>query len=271
MRDTRFAAARAPVSGSEIYMTAPPAPSETKREPVTRTVVIEQPNYIPWCGYFDLVRQSDVWVWYDDVQYTKRDWRNRNRVAGDVAEWLTIPVKTKGRFAQRICDVEIDDSQPWRRRHLETIRRCYARAPFFEPMFALIQSSLASDFTCLADLTIHINEAICSLIGFSPSFLRSSQLQRTGSSGEKRLIETCRCVGGDVYLSGPAARAYIDPRAFAAAGIELRYIVYDYPPYARGSKPFVPNLSIIDMLAWLGPRGTDEYLAAQGHFEAVPC
>src|SRR2546429_582564 len=145
-----------------------------------RTVVIEQPNYLPWIGYFDLIRQSDVWIWYDDVQYTKRDWRNRNRIAADVdAEWLTIPVKTKGRFAQRICDVEIDMSQPWMRRHLESI----------------------------------------------------------------------------------------DSRAFAAAGIELQYIVYDYPPYARGSRTFVPNLSIVDALAWLGARGTADYLAAHSRCE----
>src|SRR4029450_6585118 len=95
------------------------------------TVVIEQPNYIPWLGYVDLIRQSDVWIWYDDVQYTRRDWRNRNRIAGNDPLWLTIPVKAKGGFAQRICDVQIDDAQPWARRHLDMIRRCYARAPFF--------------------------------------------------------------------------------------------------------------------------------------------
>src|SRR5207302_612250 len=142
-----------------------------------RTVVIEQPNYVPWIGFFDLIRQSDVWVWYDDVQYTKRDWRNRNRVAADAsAEWLTIPVKTRGRFLQRICDAEIDDSLPWRRRHLETIRRCYARAPFFEPMFALVENAFAAPDVLLADLTIRLNEAICAAIGIGPRFERSSRM-----------------------------------------------------------------------------------------------
>lgn len=238
-----------------------------------RTVVIEQPNYVPWVGYFDLIRQSDVWVWYDDVQYTRRDWRNRNRIAADVAEWLTIPVKTKTRFAQRIAEVEIDDTQRWRQRHLQSIRRCYARAPFFEPMFALVEEAFAAGDTRLADLTIRVDEAICALVGIQTSFMRSSRMQVANTDREERLLDICRAAGGNVYLSGPAARAYIDPKAFAAAGIELRYIVYDYPPYSRGPRPFVPSLSILDALAWLGSRGTADYLAAHGRSEreAMPC
>lgn len=233
-----------------------------------RTVVIEQPNYLPWLGYFDLIRQADVWIWYDDVQYTKRDWRNRNRIAAACgAEWLTIPVKTKGRFAQRICDVELDPSQPWMRRHLESIRRCYARAPFFAPMFSIVEEAFAAGDMRLSDLTIRLSKSICTLLALSPTFLRSSELPHAQSDREERLRELCRVVGGNVYLSGPAAREYIDPHAFAAARIELRYIVYDYPPYARGSQPFVPNLSIIDALAWLGARGTAEYLATHGRSE----
>ncbi|HEY4640544.1 MAG TPA: WbqC family protein [Thermoanaerobaculia bacterium] len=225
-----------------------------------RTVVIEQPNYVPWIGYFDLIRQSDVWVWYDDVQYTKRDWRNRNRIAADAAEWLTIPVATKGRFTQRICDVEIDDAQPWRRQHLDSIRRCYARAPFFQPMFAMMEAALSASDSRLADLTIRLNESICALLGLRPLFKRSSHIPGAVVGRDQRLISICRAVEGNVYLSGPAARAYIDPRAFAAAQIELRYIIYDYPPYARDRRAFVPNLSILDALAWLGPGETAAYL-----------
>ena len=241
---------------------------------MARTVVIEQPNYIPWIGYFDLVAQSDVWIWYDDVQYTKRDWRNRNRIAaGGTAEWLTIPVKTTGRFTQQICDVEIDESQSWRRQHLESIRRCYARAPFFETVFAIVETAFAENDRRLADLTIRIGEAIAATLELRPIFVRSSQLPSTGAGREQRLLDLCRDHGGDVYLSGPSARAYLDPASFEAAGVELRYIVYDYPPYPRGSNPFVPNLSIIDALAWLGPRGTADYLRAHSRSEreALPC
>lgn len=233
-----------------------------------RVVVIVQPNYIPWLGYFDLIAQSDVWFWYDDVQYTRRDWRNRNRIAAeDVPEWLTIPVKTKGRFDQIIVDVESDDTRPWKRRHLQSIRRCYGRAPHFETMFAIIEKTFAAGDDRLADLTIRLNEDICAALGLQPRFVRSSQMPGPHDDREGRLIQLCRAVGGNVYTSGPAARAYIDPRRFAAAGIELRYVIYDYPPYSRGPRPFVPNLSIIDALAWLGPAGTREYLAARGKWE----
>lgn len=226
------------------------------------TLVVEQPNYVPWIGYFDLIRQSDVWVWYDDVQYTKRDWRNRNLVAGDGAPiWLTIPVKTKDRFAQAICETEIDYQLPWVRRHLQTLRHCYARAPFFETVRHLVANALEAEHKLLADLTIALNESICAAMNIAPRFLRSSQMAVTGDRQE-RLLSLCRRVGAAAYLSGPAARDYLDPRTFERAGIELLYIVYDYPPYERGGRPFVPLLSILDALAWLGPEGTTSYIAA---------
>jgi hypothetical protein len=230
------------------------------------TVVIEQPNYIPWLGYFDLIRQSDVWVWYDDVQYTRRDWRNRNRVAGRATpEWLTIPVKTKGSFSQLISDVAIDDSEDWRRRHLGTLRRCYGAAPFFEIVHDVVGSAIGAGHERLADLTIALNEAICALLRLTPRFERSSRMNGEKSGRQERLIEICAGVGGTTYLSGPAARAYIDPWRFADAGIDLRYISYNYPQYPRGDAGFIANLSIVDALAWLGPDGTAAFLATHGH------
>lgn len=238
---------------------------------MTRIVAIEQPNYIPWLGYFDLIRQSDVWIWYDDVQYTKRDWRNRNRIAdGGEPLWLTIPVKTKGRFEQTIREVEIDDSQPWRRRHVETLRRCYAAAPHSGAILPLLARAIGAGPTLLAELTIALNESICALLGFAPHFARSSGLAHASADRQERLLELCRTAGGTTYLSGPAARAYIEPRGFEDAGVGLRYIVYDYPPYARGRRPFVPNLSIVDAIAWLGPEATARFLEKHGRSESGP-
>ena len=230
-----------------------------------RVVVVEQPNYLPWLGYFDLIAQSDVWVWYDDVQYTRRDWRNRNRVAADGESlWLTVPVKTKGRYEQPICAVEIDDEQPWARRHLATLRRCYGRAPHFAEVYALVATALEAGHARLADLTIALNEALCGALGLAPRFLRSSALPDLEGAKQERLLAICRSLEGAAYLSGPAARAYIAPAAFTAAGIELRYIAYDYPPYERGGRHWVPNLSILDPLVWLGPAGTAAFLARHG-------
>lgn len=253
-------------------MSSPLASAAARSEAMSRIVVIEQPNYVPWLGYFDLMRQCGVWVWYDDVQYTRRDWRNRNRVAahGDPL-WLTVPVKAKGRYEQLIRDVEIDYAQPWVRRHLETLRRCYARAPFFDRIHPLVAAALEAGHRYLADLTISLNESIAALLGFAPRFLRSSAIPRLGAGRQERLLEICRAAGAAAYLSGPAARAYIEPERFARAQIELRYIVYDYPPYPRGGRPFVPNLSIVDTLSWIGPEATAALLEAHGRFEVESC
>jgi hypothetical protein len=234
-------------------------------------VVIEQPNYIPWLGYFDLVAQADVWVWYDDVQYTRRDWRNRNRIAaGGEPSWLTVPVKSRGRYTQRICDVEVDYEQPWTRRHLAAVRHCYGRAPHFTLVYELMRTALEAGHQRLAELTIMLNEAIFGCLGLSPQLRRSSSLGELGGRQE-RLIAICRRLGGTTYLSGPAARAYIEPQGFVEAGLALRYIAYDYAPYDRGGLPFVPQLSILDPLAWLGPAGTAELLATHRRSEPSAC
>jgi hypothetical protein len=236
-------------------------------------VVVEQPNYLPWLGYFDLIAQSDVWVWYDDVQYTRRDWRNRNRVAGPRESvepvWLTVPVKSRGRYEQKICEVEIDHDRPWVRKHLETVRHCYGDAPWFGEVFALLSKVLARGHARLADLTIELNEELCRYLGLAPEFRRSSALGVAGDRQE-RLIEICRRLGATTYLSGPAARSYISPELFERAGLELRYIVYDYPPYDRGGRPFVPRLSILDPLVCLGPEETAAFLARHRRWEREP-
>jgi hypothetical protein len=236
--------------------------------PRSPTLVIEQPSYIPWLGYFDLLAQADVWVWYDDVQYTRRDWRNRNRVDVDGRPtWLTVPVRSGPRSATRICDVEIDASRPWPRRHLETLRHCYSRAPHFREVIPVVEASLLAGHSHLAPLVIELNEALCRLLGLTPAFQRSSELEGIEGARQERLLQICRRLRASTYLSGPAAHNYIAPGAFRRAGIELRYIVYQYPPYERGGAPFVPGLSILDALCWMGPSRTRDYLLEHGRSE----
>jgi hypothetical protein len=225
------------------------------------TLVVEQPNYIPWLGYFDLLDRADLWVWYDDVQYTRRDWRNRNRVAGDGDPvWLTIPVRGSDHRNKLIHEVEIDHRQPWAHRHLETLRHLYGRSPFFRPVFDLVRGHLAAAPRLLADLTIDLNEELCRYLGITNRFVRSSRL--TGIEGEKtrRILSLCRQLQPDVYLSGPSARDYLTPESFARAGIELRYIAYHYEPYPRdGQRPAI-HLSVLDPLFWIGPGATLELM-----------
>jgi hypothetical protein len=213
-----------------------------------------------------------VTVWYDDVQYTKRDWRNRNRLAGDAeAVWITIPVRSRGRFEQRICEVEIDSGHAWVRKHLGTFDRLYRRATHFSETRQVLAAALAREPRHLADLTIELNEAICRLLGLHAAFVRGSTLAVDPAlRGQERILELCRLVDAGVYLSGPAGRDYLEPGAFAERGVELRYMVYDYAPYDRGGQPFVPGLSVLDPLAWIGREATRRLLTApRGAAEAV--
>lgn len=229
-------------------------------------LVVEQPNYLPWIGYFDLLAQSDTWIWLDDVQYTRRDWRNRNRVANARGEvlWLTVPVKVAGRFTQRIRDVEIDATQPWARRHLATLQHCYAAAPHWPEVHDLLAGILAGGHRHLAELTIDLTDALASWLGIAPRRERSSTLGLEEVERQERMLVLCDRFQATAYLSGPTAEAYLAPAAFIAAGVELRYVVYDYPAYERGGRAFVPQLSILDPLCWLGPTGTAAYLRRHG-------
>jgi hypothetical protein len=224
-------------------------------------VVILQPSYIPWLGYFDLMARADTWVWYDDVDYTRADWRNRNRLATtEPACWVTVPVLA--RRGKSIADVEIDYSRPWQRKHLETLRHCCHTAPHFATTASLFRSCLEHRHERLADLAIELGEAIAAVLGTRARFLRSSQLDSGAGRKQERLLEICGALGATTYLSGPSARAYIDPRAFSDQGIELRYLDYRPLTYWRGSFPFVDRLSILDPLCWLGGTGTAQLLAS---------
>lgn len=213
------------------------------------TVVILQPNYVPWIGYFDLMSRADMWVWYDDVQYTKNDWRNRNVIlAGGEPRWLTIPVRSRHRFPQPICEVEIDRATAWPRKHVLTVAQAYADQPHVSEALEVLSGSLARDDRLLADLTIGLNEAIASRLGLGASFVRSSKLD-IGGDRQERLIEICAHFGADAYLSGPAARAYIDPSGFERRGIRLGYMTYEYPGTVH---PGGHSVSILDTVARSG-------------------
>jgi hypothetical protein len=227
-------------------------------------VVILQPSYIPWRGFFDLIRQADVFVFYDDVQYDKHGWRNRNRIKTAAGtKWLTIPVLAKGNVTESVelRDARIAWTQDWSRKHLETLRQSYAKAPFFSTYFPLLQALYANKPTLLVDLTIPLTIEIARWLGLGPRFVRSSEL---GIGGTKtgRLVDIVRHVGGTKYLSGPSAKDYLDESAFSNAGIELQYARYAYPEYEQLHPPFDPAVSILDLLFMTGPRARELLVSA---------
>jgi hypothetical protein len=218
------------------------------------TLVVLQPGYLPWLGYFDLLKKADVFVHYDDVQFDKHGWRNRNRVKGPKgAIWLTVPVLHSGRLGQSILDVEIDDRQDWRRKHLSTISQLYARAPFIDALLPRLRDIIKRAWPRLVDLDLALIDWLAAEIGIRTPRHRTSGLDIGGDRNE-RLVNLCHCFGATRYLSGEAARDYLDEARFAAAGIEVVWHNYSHPTYAQQHGEFVPYLSVLDLLLNVGEK-----------------
>lgn len=221
-------------------------------------VAIVQSSYIPWKGYFDLIRAVDEFILLDDVQFTKRDWRSRNRIkTQDGLAWLTVPVHSKGKSAQLIQEARISDPG-WAARHWQMIQRAYARAPFFEHhagAFAPLYACPVSDRLSIVNHSLIA--VIARALGIRTPLKWSSDYQPRGGRNQ-RLIDLCIKSGATDYLSGPSARAYLDERAFARAGITVRFADYHgYPEYPQLHPPFAHAVSVLDLLFCTGPRALE--------------
>ena len=222
-----------------------------------RTLAILQPGYLPWLGFFDQMQRCDVFIYYDDVQFDKHGWRNRNRVKAPdgTAHWLTVPVLHSGRNWPRILDVEIDNRGPWARKHVSTLRHWYRRAPFVEDYLPAIEEVLGRGWTRLVDLDLALTDLIGGALGLRRQTLRASSLGISGKRSE-RLVEFCRHVGATRYLSGNAAKDYLDTDLFARHGVEVEWQDYVHPTYPQQHGAFVSNLSIVDLLFNCGEAST---------------
>lgn len=225
--------------------------------------VILQPSYIPWRGYFDQIRRADVFVFYDDVQYDKHGWRNRNRIkTHQGGQWLTIPVhsKSEDELPLPINQARIDWRQPWNRKHWQSLQQAYRKAPYFAHYASFLESFYARQDEYLADFTIDLTIALAREIGITHTrFLRSSSLPVSGSK-TRRLVDILTRLQADHYISGPSARDYIEPEYFENAGIRLEYMVYDYPEYPQLYPPFDPQVSILDLLFMTGPEARHYFI-----------
>lgn len=223
-----------------------------------KCVAIVQSSYIPWKGYFDLIRAADQFVLLDDVQFTKRDWRSRNRIkTKDGGTWLSIPVQTKGRYLQRIDEVRISDPD-WGARHWDTIRRSYARTPYFDTYAPIVQPLYERPISDrLSEVNYAFITTVCRCLGITTPIGWSSAY-RTRAARNERLIDICHAVGATDYLSGPSAASYLDDAAFRAAGIAIHIADYrGYPEYPQPHPPFDHAVSALDLLFCTGPAAID--------------
>ena len=211
-----------------------------------RTLVVLQPGYLPWLGFFDQVRRADVFVYYDDVQFDTHGWRNRNRVKSPRgAHWLSVPVRHA--WPNLIADVEVDNRQPWARKHIGTLQQFYARAPHTPEYLPTLEALLSQPWQRLVDLDIALSEQLCQWLGISTPRLRASELGVPGSRSQ-RLIDMCVHFGATRYLSGDAASAYLDVELFNRAGIAVEWQHFVHPEYPQQFGAFVPYLSVVDLL-----------------------
>jgi hypothetical protein len=219
-----------------------------------KKVVILQSNYIPWKGYFDLIHDADLFVFYDDLQFTKNDWRNRNKIKSPQGtQWLSIPVGTdKNRL---ICEVALKDLH-WQRTHWETIRQQYGKCayfskyqPFFEKIF------LQTEWNNLSNLNQHLIKSIASeILGVTTEFADSRMFSLRGHK-QDRLLDLVSQTQATQYISGPTAKSYIEASEFAAVGVELIWKDYaGYPEYRQRHPPFEHGVSILDLIFNEGPH-----------------
>jgi len=248
-----------------------------------KRVAIVQSNYIPWKGYFDLIAAVDEFVLFDEVQYTRRDWRNRNRIKTRQGTlWLTVPVAVKGRYLAPIREIEA--SEPgWNVKHWRTLAASYGRARGFRDLAPLVEELyLGCREARLSDINRRFLEAVCAALGIAtplrwsweypgdgaPESRDASQVDasqvpqvpQVDMARTRRLAEICAQAGATVYLSGPAARAYLQPEIFAERGIAVEYFDYaGYPEYEQLFPPFDHHVSVVDLLFNAG-RDARRYL-----------
>lgn len=240
-----------------------------------KTLVILQSNYLPWKGYFDLMAASSEFVVFDEVQFTRRDWRNRNRIVlGGQLHWLTVPVQFKGKYLAPINEIEVA-GKDWAEKHWTTIRHAYAKAPYFAKIGKVLEETYAdaAELTHLSDINALFLERLAGLLGIEARLVPSSSVPRTTPDPTERLIEICRGRGATRYLSGPAARNYIKKNFFDDASISLSYANYSgYPSYDQGMETFEHGVSIIDTLMRCGTAARTHLksVSRQGAFAGVP-
>lgn len=228
-----------------------------------------QPLYLPWLGLFHKVAISDAFCLFDATQYDDNDFQNRNRIKGPNGPmWLTVPVKAKDHHHLKITEIEILEQEVWRRKHWKSLVWAYGKAPHFSRYAGFFEETYRRAWSSLVELDIHLLEFLFGALGLPKVFKRTSQLSCGGAKSEA-VLSMCRAMGAATYLFGAKGREYADRTVFEAAGIGVAFQDYHHPVYPQQFGPFVPNLSVVDLLFNCGPDSL-EILMSGNVKRAVP-
>ena len=225
-----------------------------------KKVAIVQSNYIPWRGYFDLIASVDFFVIYDEVQYTKNDWRNRNLIKTATGlSWLTVPVRRES-IHQKINET-LTMSTGWERKHMTALTLNYSKSPFFQTYKDEI-FEIYENFTSLSNLNVNMIKKICEILMIGTKIIDSSDLCLSGDRNSK-LIDACIKLNATTYISGPSASCYLDTAAFNLNNINVNWMDYSgYLEYPQRFGTFIGNVSILDLIFNIGPNSKN-YLKKQ--------
>lgn len=213
-----------------------------------------QPGYLPWLGFFELMYKCDVFVLFDDVQYTKKDWRNRNRIRTKQGWiWLTVPVCTKNKRLQLINETKIKPCVNWRQKHLRALEINYRKAKYFNSYVSYFERLYAIDWEYLADLNAEIISWIAKTLNIKTSIIRSSVLNTKGKK-EDKIINICKKLGAVELYDSKAAQNILDLEKFNQEKIRIEFQDYQHPVYKQIYEPFLPYMSAIDLLFQYGPE-----------------
>lgn len=211
-------------------------------------IAIMQPTYLPWLGYFELIASSDVFVLFDDVQFEKKSWQQRNRIKTPNGElMLVVPVKTSGVQFQKINEAMIDDNDSWKRKHLKSIEVNYRKAPYFGRYFPEIEKLYLKDYKKLVDLNTALIKYFCDELGIKTKIVLSSSIEARDERDEK-IIDICKALKAEELYDAAGASEILDLKKFKNEGIKLVFQKYNHPTYDQVNGDFIPNMSVLDLL-----------------------
>lgn len=218
-------------------------------------VAIHQPQYLPWLGYFDKIDRADRFVFLDNVQYKKNEWQNRNRIRTSQGwQWVTVPVLYS--FPQKIREVKINNGLNWRKKHLHALTYNYSRAAYFKDFIGFFEETYNREWSYLVDINIHIIRYLVEALGIETEVFLASELSPS-EDPTGRLIDICKSLGADTYLSGVDGVKYMDMERFEREGIRVVVQDFKHPTYNQNFKGFIPNMSVVDLLFNHGDRSLE--------------
>lgn len=217
-------------------------------------VAIQQPEHLPWLGFFDKMQQCDLFILLDNVQFKKRYFENRNKIlTPNGPQWVTVPVISKGRYTQPINEVEIDNSVNWQRKYLGSIQAAYSKATHFPDFYPKLEAIIMEGYGLLADLNMGLIEMFRDAVGIKTPMQQASEiLPETKAKGSELILDLCKKAGATDYISGPDGASYLDTAGFAAENITLSYHDFNHPSYPQLQTGFTSHMSAVDALFAMG-------------------